>query len=454
MALISPCALQSWNRIIKHQVFEGKPERALLTYIQMQELGEYADNYTYPILLKAVSALSISKVGFALHGQAIKTGFCHHSFVQTAFLNVYSHFGYRDDARRMFEQIPEKDLVVYNSMLDSYASVGDMENASILFDSMPCKDLLSYNIMVSGYARRGEMAMAHKVFDESPERDIFSWNSMILACCNAGDVRRARNFFEQMKERNVVTWNTMLTGYLANKCFDSAISLFEEMMEKNYDPDYLTVSIVLSAITSLGCLGKGQKLHVLAMEKGLASSPNVTTALIDMYAKCGKLQSSLEVFYKSQIKDIFCWNAILSGLALHGHAFAAFKLFDEMKSREVTPDDITFIALLSACNHMGLVQKGIELFHRMEKEFHIYPKSEHYSCIVDLLGRAGFLVDAFQFIKSIQFEPGKTILGALLGACVNHRDVEIGEEVLKLIVKRADDKLSDGEYMMILGVHF
>lgn len=465
MAVIPPYCLQSWNKIIKRQLFDETPERAILTYLHMQELGHFAaDNYTYPILLRAVCSLGHPRLGLPLHGQTIKTGFCNHSFVQTALLNFYSHFGRVTDARTIFDQISEKDVVAWNSMLDAYASDGEMGHAEMLFDSMACKDILSYNIMVSGYARTGDMVMAEKVFDEISKRDIISWNSMILACCNAGDMKRAQDFFERSREqRNVVTWNTMLTGYIGNGYFDSAVSLFEDMIEKDNDLDHVTIASVLSAIANLGSLDKGEKIHILAIDKGLASSPHVTTALIDMYAKCGKIESSLEVFYKSIIKDIYCWNAIISGLALHGHAFAAFKLFDAMMkhhhndNNKVRPDDITFIALLGACNHAGLVQKGIEIFNLMEKEYHIIPKSEHHGCIVSLLGRAGFLDDAFQFIETtttMPFEASETVLGALLGACVNHRDLKVGEKVVKLLLKmKTVENLSDGEYMMIANLY-
>ncbi|CAI9094641.1 OLC1v1030416C1 [Oldenlandia corymbosa var. corymbosa] len=451
-SLVLPRTEASWNKIIKKQLLERKPEKAMLTFLRMRELGHSADNFTYPILLKAAANLSLEGVGIALHGQIIKTGFSDHSFVQTALLNLYSHLGRNDEAWRVFEKISAKDEVAWNSMLDAYASVGDMTNAMTIFDSIPCNDLLSWNIMVSGFARIGNLKLAESFFDQIPTRDIISWNSMILACCNAGEMKRAELYFEEAPSRNTITWNTMLTGYSGSGSFDKVIALFEEMKkDENCNPDYLTIAIVLSACANLGSLEKGKEVHIFALEEGLTRSPHVTTSLIDMYSKCGRIMSSIEVFFKSQIKDIYCWNAMISGLALHGHAFAALKLFAALMGNDLRPDDITFIALLSACAHAGLVLKGLGIFSSMEKEYGISPKLEHYGCLVDLLSRAGYLDDAFLIIESMPFEPCKSALGSLLAACVKYSNAGIAERVLALLLKR-NEELSDGEYMMMANL--
>ncbi|KAK9279976.1 hypothetical protein L1049_013660 [Liquidambar formosana] len=311
---------RSWNKIIKEHVLNGDPRGAILAYINMQKFGFNADNFTFPILLKAVGSLSSCyDIGFALHGQTIKTGYDGHVFVQTALLNMYSSIRSIDNACKVFERVSVKDIVAWNSMLDAYASCGQMDNAIKLFNLMPCRDLASFNIVISGYASFGKIASARTIFDNISVRDIVSWNSMILAYTKAGDIEEARNLFEEMPERNVITWNTMITGYLHYQLYIEALDLFDEMKAENSKPDHLTVAGVLSACAHLGSLEMGRKIHIYAQNHRLASSIHVTTSLIDMYAKCGSIKSSLEVFYKSQVKDIYCWNAIISGLALHGY---------------------------------------------------------------------------------------------------------------------------------------
>ncbi|WJZ85377.1 hypothetical protein VitviT2T_004917 [Vitis vinifera] len=444
--------LQRWNKVIKRRVSQGNPDQAILAYVEMKRVGFDADNFTFPVLLKAASSLSSCCIGFALHGQAMKTGFSGHCFVGTALLDMYSAFGAIDHATKVFEEMGVKDVVVWNSMLAAYASCGQMDNAMKLFDNMPLKDLASFNIMISGYAKIGKKAAARSIFDRIHAKDIVSWNSMILACTNVGDMGNARNLFDVMPKKNVITWNTMISGYLHAQLYAEAVDLFDEMKAGNHEADHLTVTLVLSACAHLGWLGKGTEMHVYAQDHRLASSPHVATSLIDMYAKCGTIQRSLEVFYKSQVKDIYCWNAIISGLALHGYGHAAVKLLDKMRDNGVRPDEITFIGLLSACSHRSLVQEGCRLFDCMEKEFGLPPKLEHYGCMVDLLGRAGFLDPAFQLIKAMPFEPGESILGALLGACVIHQDLETGEKVINLITSKAHH-VSDGEFMMFVNLY-
>ncbi|GMN40261.1 hypothetical protein TIFTF001_009481 [Ficus carica] len=444
---------QSWNKLIKKQVLKGNAWQAIQSYVDMQESGLSADNFTFPILLKAVGGSSYFCLGLELHGQTIKTGFADHAYVQTALVKMYSSFGRIDDARKMFDKMPRKDSVAWNSMLDAYASNGQMDIAMELFDAMPVKDLSSYNIVVSGFAGEKRIKSARNMFDKMPVRDVVSWNSMILACINAGDMVEALALFEEAPQKNVITWNTMIMGCVQDQLYTEAIDLFCKMKAGNVEPDYLTVTGALSACAHLRSLETGVKIDMYARNHGQASSPHVVTALIDMYAKCGSIQNSLEVFYKSEDKDIYCWNAMISGLALHGHGTSALKLFNEMRENGMKPDDITFIGLLSACSHAGLVQEGCQLFGFMERDFKITPKIEHYGCMVDLLSRAKLLNRAFQFVETMPFEPGDSILGALLSACVIHQDVHTGEKVVKLIRKKGNNRLSDGEYMMFSNLY-
>jgi pentatricopeptide repeat protein len=445
--------LRGWNKNIKKQVLKGNVEKAILTYLNMQELGYHADNYTFPILLKAAGNLLNSCFGCSLHGVTIKTGFSSHAFVQTALLNMYSSLGFICDACKVFENMPVKDVVAWNSMLHAYVSSGQMDNATEIFESMPLKDLSSFNIMVSGYGSTGRIISARSIFNKIPTKDAVSWNTMILAYTNAGDMAEAQKLFNKMPAKNVITWNTMVRGYIHNQLYAEAVDLFDEMQAGNVMPDFLTMTGVLSACAHLGSLERGTKIHIYAKSHCLDSSPHVTTALIVMYAKCGSIVNALVVFYKFQFKDIYCWNAIISGLALHGYGNAALGLFDKMRENCIMPDDITFIGLLSACSHAGLVKDGCKLFNCMEKVFGITPKREHYGCMVDLLGRAKLLNHAFQLIQAMPFEPGESVLGALLSACVIDRDLDTGEKVMKLYFDRSSSHFSDGELMMFANLY-
>ncbi|KAK1432640.1 hypothetical protein QVD17_09538 [Tagetes erecta] len=445
--------LKTWNKIIKRQVVEGNTKGAFHSYQQMQQ-SFTPDNFTYPVLLKSVSNRSHRRIGLALHGQIAKTPFHNHLLVQTSLLNMYSSVEKLLEARKVFDNMQVKDTVAWNSMLDAYVSSGNMDVAVQVFRSMPKRDLFTFNIMLSGYAEIGDLDSAREVFDVMPQRNTISWNSMILACGNYGDMEVARKVFDEMPERDVISWNTLLGAYLNNGLFEEVILLFETMKAKQtVPPDYLSVTTALSACAGSGLLEKGREIHVYALDLGLASSTHVTTSLIDMYSKCGCVDSFLTVFYKSEVRDVFCWNAVISGLALHGYGVAALKVFDEMLQR-TKPDDITFIALLSACSHSGLIKEGQALFESMETKYGVSRRMEHYGCIVDLLGRAGFLESAYMIIDAMPFKPGRSVLGALLSACVNYRNLEIGEKVVKMLVSvEGEDGLNDGDYMMVSNLY-
>ncbi|KAB5553423.1 hypothetical protein DKX38_010734 [Salix brachista] len=333
------------------------------------------------------------------------------------------------DACKVSEKMPVKDVVAWYSILDADASSGKMDDALKVFNSMPLKDLSSFNIMISGYSSTGKTLSARSIFDNMAEKDIVSWNSMILAYIQGEDMERACDLFREMPAKNVITWNTMVRGFLQNQLYGEVLDLFDEMKNTNCLPDYLTVTGVLSACAHSGSLKKGTEVHIYAIDNGLAS---------------GVLQM--------QVKDIYCLNALISGLALHGHGYAALNLFDKMRNNHTRPDDITFIGLLSACSHSGLVQEGIHLFNSMQNEFGISPKTEHYGCMVDLLSRARHLDWALQLIKAMPFKPGETILGALLSACIVHQDLDVGERAVKLVSSRGNC-LSDGELMMFSNLY-
>ncbi|XP_043694083.1 pentatricopeptide repeat-containing protein At2g45350, chloroplastic-like [Telopea speciosissima] len=442
--------LRQWNLIIKHRVLAGDLEGALFMFTKMQRIGVQGDNYTFPLVLKAAAGLAISHVGFSLHGQIIKTGFSSHVFVQTAMLKVYYALGYIGRARLLFDKMPDKDLLAWNSMLDAYASNGQMDDALDIFDLMPVRDSVSFNTIISGYGKIGRVASARDYFDRMPMKDDVSWNSMIAVYTKAGEMKLASLLFDEMVGRNVVSWNTVINGYLQNQCYADAIDLFYKMKASRTEPNHLTLSAVLSACAHLCSLETGVRIHTEAVR--FLSDPHVTAALIDMYSKCGSIGKALQVFYKAQVKNMYCWNAMISGLALHGCGQAALRLFDEMKAESMRPDDITFIGLFSACSHAGMVQEGSLLYECMEREFGVSPKAEHYCCMVDLLGRAGFLDLAYGLIETMPFEPEATVLGALLGACVIHGDLKMGELIAKRINARGDC-LTDGEYMMLANMH-
>lgn len=451
-ASINPIPNQhKWNTIIKRKLLVGDFEGCITAHNEMQEAGLFPNNFTFPLLLKAASFLLSPSLGSVLHGQALKTGYCAHLFVQTAMINMYSRLGSLNDARKVFDNMPHKDSIAWNSIISAYAIDGRVDMCLELFSSMPVKDPFSFNIMISAFSTAGKVESARQIFDSSSCKDGFSWNSLISCYVKAGDMNMALTLFDQMPEKDTVSWNIIISGYLQNEQYAKVIEKFFEMKSSGFIPSELAMASTIAASAHLGSLRLGAELHLQAHILGLTSSPNVAAALIDMYAKCGSRDGALLVFYKTQTKDIYVWNSMISGLAAHGLGKFLLKLFKDMKQFGVMPDEITFIGLLVGCSHSGLVSEGYHLFNSMDEKYGVSPNLEHYACVVDLLSRAGELQRAHGIVEGMPFKPGASVMGALLNGCMIHRNVKLGMEVMKLIVE-SGDAMSDGEYMMLANM--
>ncbi|KAJ0964076.1 hypothetical protein J5N97_029198 [Dioscorea zingiberensis] len=289
--------------------------------------------------------------------------------------------------------------------------------------------------LLAMYSKCGLLNSARKLFDEMPERDVASWNSMLDGYAKSGDLARAKELFEAMPLRNVISWTSMVSGYCQNGCYEDAVKMFVRMWESGgVRPNEVTLASVLPACANLGSLELGERIERYARENGFMRNLFVANALVEMFAKCGDIRNAWRVFEEVGDRRNLCsWNSMIMGLAVHGSWKDALELFDDMKARGTIPDDITFVGVLMACTHGGLVDRGRSYFRSMEREFSIAPKLEHYGCMVDLLGRAGCLKEAYNLITSMPMKPDSVIWGALLGACSFHGEVGLAEIAVEFL---------------------
>lgn len=317
---------------------------------------------------------------------------------------------------------------------------------------MPSRDVVSWNTLVSGYSSCGEVGIAREVFDRMPERNLVSWSAMIVGHARSGDVVAARELFDQMPERNVICWNAMIAGYTQNERFSESIELFRRMLQSGgLPPNYVTLVSVLSACAHLGALDLGRWIDRYIERRAMKLSLFLGNALSDMYGKCGCIAEARRVFDRMLERDVISWSIIISGEAMHGHAVEAISGFREMLEQGIKPNDITFMGILSACTHAGLVDAGLEYFNMMSEEFEILPKVEHYGCAVDLLSRAGRLDEAEDLINSMQVPPNVIVWGALLGGCRIYQDIIRGERVVQRILELDPDH--SGSYVYLANVY-
>lgn len=253
-----------------------------------------------------------------------------------------------------------------------------------------------------------------------------------------------------MTDKDVVTWNTLMTSYVSCGKIAEAFGLFDEMRAESYKPDIATLVILLSASSQVSSLEKGEKVHQYIKEAGFGKNTLLDTALTDMYAKCGQLTKSREIFDSMEMKDIVSWNVLISGYAMYGEATYAIEMFKKMEQTEIKPNELTFLAVLSACAHAGLVEEGKFIFSRM-KDHSLMPTLKHYSCMVDLLGRSGNLDDAETLVLSMPIAPDAAIWGSLLSSCKLHSQVEKGIRIAKHAIE--SDPENDGYYIAISDLY-
>lgn len=378
------------------------------------------DTFGLSLALQACGGLGSFTIGEALHSLVVKLGFALDVFVQTALVDMYGKVGGVGHARNVFDEMAVRDLVSYNVMLGMYVANSNIKEARKVFDEMPMRDLVSMNTMIHGYAKTGDLVAAQEIFDRTSERDLLSWSSMI-------------------------------SGYAQSRQSSNALRLFHEMQLANVVPDEAAMASVLSACGDTGALGMGRAMHRLIDKKRLNLDLRLGTALVDMYAKCGDIETSRKIFIELNEKDVLTWSAMILGLANHGHGKVAIDLFSDMISQGIQPNEITFVGVLSACGHIGLVTEGWAHFNSMEDVYGVMPKIEHYGCMVDLLGRAGQLEEAIGLIKDMPFEPDVVIWRALLNACRIHKNVELAEEATKNLVHL--EPYVDGHYVLLSNIY-
>lgn len=292
---------------------------------------------------------------------------------------------------------------------------------------------------------------AQQLFDTMPEKSVVSLTAMIRCYVKHGELDKARVLFEEIEERDVVCWNVMLDGYTRHGFPNDALLLFRQMLVAKVKPNEVTVLSVIAACGQLGALESGRWLHSYIENNGIEGNVRVCTALIDMYSKCGSLEDARLVFDRIKDKDVVVWNSMILGYAIHGFSRDALQLFNEMYMIGHRPTNVTFIAILSACGHSGLVREGWSFFHSMKDEYEMEPKIEHYGCMVNLLGRAGHLEEAYDLVKNMKIEPDSVLLGALLGACRLHGNIALGEEIAEFMVGK---KLANsGTYILLSNIY-
>ncbi|CAL1396958.1 unnamed protein product [Linum trigynum] len=389
-------------------------------------------------------------------------------FTWNVMLNGYAKAGVIHLARDVFDNVPEKDVVSWGTIIDGYIRVQMLSDALSMYRSMVSSGVEASDVMMVDlvsacrkalaisegqqlhailvkkgfdcndfiqatvthlYAACGRIKEACLQFDQGIKKNVALWNALLSGFVRVQMIDQAAKLFNEMPERDVFTWSTMISGYAQSEQPTMALELFHNMVAAGIQPNEVTMVSVFSAIASLGTMKEGIWAHRYVVNSYIPINDNLSAAIIDMYAKCGSIPNALEVFHRIRDKaaTVSPWNAIICALAMHGHANLSLEIFYDLQMRGIQLNAITFIGVLSACCHTGMMELGKRYFESMKSAHNVSPDIKHYGCMVDLLGRSGQLEEAEKLIRSMPMEADVVIWGTLLAACRTHGNVDVGE---------------------------
>ncbi|KAJ4721893.1 Pentatricopeptide repeat-containing protein [Melia azedarach] len=379
-----------YNVIMNGYLQRQLPRYSIVLYSQMLQDFLAPNNFTFPCALGACCNDNAVEEGKQVHAHVFKFGFGSDGFSQNSLMHMYVKFESLEEARRVFDKMVKRNVV-------------------------------SWTTLISGYAQRGYIDEALKIFESS------------------------------MTQRNSVVWNAMIAAYVQSNRFHEAFALFDRMRAEKVVLDKYVAASMLSACTGLGALEQGKWIHCYIEKNGIELDSKLATTIIDMYCKCGCLEEAFEFFNGLDYRGVSSWNCMIGGLAMHGKGEVAIELFQEMERKMVAPDNVTFVNVLSACAHSGLIKEGRYYFSYMTEVHGIEPRREHYGCMVDLFGRAGMLEEAKKLIDEMPMSADESVFGALLGACGIHGNIELGEQLGMRVIDL--EPKNSGRYVILANLY-
>ncbi|KAL9243808.1 hypothetical protein vseg_017650 [Gypsophila vaccaria] len=381
----------SYNTMMRVHILLSSPASALCLFTHMRRVSVPPDFHTYPFAIKASGQLHKPSVAATLHSLVLKFGFI-------------------------------SDIFVLNSIIHVYAKLNSISDASSLFVESNYKDVISYNTMIDGLVK-------------------------------AGDFEQARALFDKMTIRDQVSWGTLIAGYSHMNYCQEAIDLFNSLLQSPCGtcPDNVAIVSVLSACAQLGDSEQGRKVHDYIIQNRIRVDSYLSTGLVDFYAKSGCIETAISIFESSSEKNLFTWNALLMGLAVHGHGRTCLDYFFRMVKDGVQPDGVSFLGVLVGCSHAGLVSEARKIFQDMEDIYGVHIELKHYGCMADLFGRAGLIYEALQMIEQMPVEGDIYTWGGLLAGCRKHGVVDVAEDVAKQVKKLKPD--DGGVYSAMVDIY-
>ncbi|XP_026664424.2 pentatricopeptide repeat-containing protein At4g38010 [Phoenix dactylifera] len=445
-----------FNSLISGYARSKAPQSAFLLFKHLVGNGAPIDNHTLPAVLKSCTKFSGIGEARQLHGVAIKVGFLCDLYVQNALVHVYGTCGGYADAGDLFEEMPVRDVVSWTALISAYVKGGFFIRALELFALMDVEpNMATLVCALVACGRLGDVntgkGIHGLILKHEGEFGVVVGNALLDMYVKCECLDEARRIFEELQERDIVSWTSIISGLVQCKQPKEAIEMFHEMCASGLEPDKVTLSSVLSACASLGLLDSGKWVHDYIERWGIEWDVHIGTAMVDMYAKCGLLEMAMRTFEKMPHRNVSSWNALLGGLAIHGCGKEALQHFDRMVRNGFNPNEVTFVAILSACSHSGLVEEGRHHFKSMTEIYNLTPRVEHYGCLIDLLCRAGLISEAHELVRSMPMKADVLIWGAMLSSCKAHGNVELSQQILGHLLEL--DPSDSGVFVLLSNIY-
>ncbi|KAJ7962323.1 Pentatricopeptide repeat-containing protein [Quillaja saponaria] len=428
-----------WTAMLTGYSQNGSGVKAIEFFCDMRAEGVKPNQFTFPSILTACAAVSAHFFGAQVHSCIVQSGFGANVYVQSALIDMYAKCGDLNTAKRLLENMEADDVVSWNSMIVGCVRQGFEEEALTLFKTMHARDTkiddYTFPSVLNCFASLADSTNAKSVHSLIVKTGFEHYqlvsNALVDMYAKIRDLDCARKVFNQMLEKDVVSWTSLVTGYAHNGSYEEAVKMFSDMRFAGIYPDQFVIASVLSASAELTVLEFGKQVHSMFIRSGLGSSLSVDNSLVAMYSRCGCLEDANRVFESMLIRNVISWTALIVGYARNGKGKDSIRFYVEMISSGIKPDFITFIGLLFACSHSGLLEDGRIYFESMDKVYGIKPGPEHYACMIDLLGRSGQLKEAKELLDQMDVKPDATVWKAILAACRVHGNLELAERAAR-----------------------
>ncbi|KAH7289132.1 hypothetical protein KP509_31G059600 [Ceratopteris richardii] len=437
----------SSNTLISGYIECGCEEKVISLY--KHQCQEHVDATTLICLLKACSALKAVKEAEEIHNEAVCKGFEHNPMIGNSLVDIYARCGCFREAHYIFQKLGNPDVFAWTALLAGYVEHGLSGDAIHQFDTMLSQgvlwDAVALVCILGACGNTHAIEKGRALHTEALKRGLLDselsvGNAIIDMYAKCGALGDAQKLFSSLSLRDTTSWNAFMSGYVEVGCSEDAVGFFEQMQLDGISSDISLLICSLKVCSSLAAIDIGRELHAEIVEKGLETQLLIGNTLIDFYVKCGTLPAAQYAFNSLEVHDLVSWNTIVNGCGQHGQSMHVSSNLDRMRGEGVVPDSVTFSSVLSACSHAGLVDLGQEYFEAIVRDHFVVPTLEHFTCLVDILGRAGQVDRALEVTSKMPCHPGTVPWHSVLGACTRGGSVKIGEHAFEHVMALdADD---------------